>query len=69
MLPRFARLGYLAVATLLMTGCISTMVLVQQPEALIETDYRRILLLKLSLVAIMIAIAVCNRLVFSPAFF
>ena len=69
MLPRFARLGYVAVATLLMTGCINTMVLVQRPEALIGTDYGRILLLKLSLVAIMIAIAICNRLVFSPAFF
>ena len=66
MLPRFARLGYVAVATLLMTGCINTMVLVQRPEALIGTDYGRILLLKLSLVAIMIAIAICNRLVFSP---
>ena len=52
-----------------MTGCINRMVLVQRPEVLIETDYGRILLLKLSLVAIMIAIAVCNRFVFSPAFF
>jgi putative copper resistance protein D len=66
MLPRFARLGYVAVATLLMTGCINTMVLVQRPEALIGTDYGRILLLKLGLVAMMIAIAACNRLVFSP---
>jgi putative copper resistance protein D len=66
MLPRFARLGYVAVATLLMTGCINTMVLVSRPEALIVTDYGRILLLKLGLVAMMIAIAICNRLIFSP---
>jgi putative copper resistance protein D len=66
MLPRFSLLGYIAVATLIMTGCINTMILVQRPEALIETDYGRILLLKLGLVAMMIAIATCNRLVFSP---
>jgi putative copper resistance protein D len=66
MLPRFALLGYVAVATLIMTGCINTMVLVSRPEALIATDYGRILLLKLGLVAMMIAIAICNRLVFSP---
>ena len=65
MLPRFSLLGYIAVVTLLMTGCINTIVLVQRPEGLIGTDYGRLLLLKLSLVAIMIAIATYNRLVFS----
>jgi Na+/proline symporter len=62
----FSAVIIVAVGTLLMTGCINTMVLVQRPEALIGTEYGRILLLKLSLVAIMIAIAICNRLVFSP---
>jgi putative copper resistance protein D len=66
MLPRFARLGYVAVATLLMTGCINTIVLVPSPQALFGTEYGRILLLKLGLVVMMIAIAICNRLVFSP---
>jgi putative copper resistance protein D len=66
MLPRFARLGYIAVATLLITGCINTLALVPRPEALIGTDYGRILSLKLGLVVMMIAIAICNRFVFSP---
>jgi putative copper resistance protein D len=66
MLPRFARMGYVAVATLLMTGCINTLVLVPRPEALVETEYGGILLSKLGLVVVMIAIAMCNRLVFSP---
>lgn len=65
MLPRFSLLGYIAVATLLMTGCINAMVLIPRPEEAIGTDYGRLLLLKLSLVAIMIAIAIYNRLVFS----
>jgi copper resistance protein D len=66
MLPRFTRLGYVAVAALLTTGCVNTMALVAQPEALIATDYGRILLVKLGLVLIMIAIALRNRLALSP---
>jgi putative copper resistance protein D len=65
-LPRFSKIGYVAVAALLVTGCINTIVLVARPGALIETDYGRVLLVKISLVMTMIAIAGCNRFVFSP---
>ena len=65
-LPRFSKMGYAAVAALLVTGCINMMVLVARPEALIATDYGRLLLVKIGLVVMMIAIAICNRLVLSP---
>lgn len=65
-LPRFSRLGYGAVAVLLLTGCINTASLIAGPEQFFSSEYGLVLLVKLTLVAVMLAIAVANRLVLSP---
>jgi putative copper resistance protein D len=66
LLPRFSRVGYLAVAVLLMTGCFNAIVLLARPDALIGTSYGQVLLLKVGLVAVMVAFAIGNRLWLSP---
>jgi putative copper resistance protein D len=65
-LPRFSRLGYIAVAALLLTGCINTVILVPRPEQLLTSDYGRVLLVKLGLVALMVAFALLNHFVLAP---
>jgi putative copper resistance protein D len=65
-LPRFSRLGYVAVAALLLTGCINTIILVPRPEQLLASDYGRVLLVKLALVALMVAIALLNHFSLAP---
>jgi copper resistance protein D len=66
LLPRFSRVGYVAVAILLMTGCFNAIILLERLDDLIATDYGRVLFLKIGLVAAMVAIAVGNRLMLSP---
>ncbi|HEU5277225.1 MAG TPA: copper homeostasis membrane protein CopD [Xanthobacteraceae bacterium] len=63
---RFSVMGYWAVALLLISGCINAVVLVPSPASLIESDYGRALLIKLTLVAVMVAVALRNRLVLTP---
>ena len=63
---RFSGVGYGAVALLLVSGCINALVLVPSPASLIESDYGRALLVKLALVAVMLAVALRNRLVLTP---
>jgi putative copper resistance protein D len=65
-LPRFSRLGYGAVAALLLTGCINTALLVPSPDLLLTGEYGRLLIVKLTLVVAMVAIAIVNRLVLAP---
>jgi putative copper resistance protein D len=67
--PRFSRLGYVAVGLLLATGFLNTIVLVPRPESLVTTAYGRTLLIKIGLVALMIGIAVRNRFILAPRLF
>ena len=64
--PTFSRLGYGAVGLLLVSGVLNAIILVSRPELLITTTYGRVLLVKISLVFIMIAIAARNRFILSP---
>ncbi len=65
-LRRFSTLGYWAVALVLITGCINALVMVPRPASLISSDYGRALLLKLAFVALMVAIAIVNRVTLTP---
>ncbi len=65
-LQRFSRIGYWAVALLLISGCINTFVMVPRPASLIGSDYGQVLLIKLGLAAVMVAIAIVNRMVLTP---
>jgi putative copper resistance protein D len=65
-LPRFSRIGYGAVALLVISGCINAMILVPRPERLIGTQYGHVLLVKIALASLMIAIAVVNRVALTP---
>jgi copper resistance protein D len=65
-LRRFSAMGYWAVALLVVTGCINAFVMVPRPASLIGSDYGRALLVKLAFVAVMVAIAIVNRLALSP---
>ena len=47
-LPRFSHVGYAAVTLLLASGCTNALVLLPRPEALITTDYGRVLLVKIA---------------------
>jgi putative copper resistance protein D len=63
---RFSGFGIVAVATLLGTGAFNTYLLTDSITDLIETDYGRLLLLKLGLFATMVAFAAFNRLYWTP---
>jgi putative copper resistance protein D len=65
-LPRFSRIGYWAVALLVISGCVNALVLVATPDRLVTTDYGRMLLIKIGLAVAMVAVALVNRLVFTP---
>jgi putative copper resistance protein D len=66
---RFSTLGVLSVATILCTGSINTWYLAGSIPALTETDYGRLLLLKIALFLGMVAIAAVNRLRLIPRLF
>jgi copper resistance protein D len=66
-LPRFSHIGYGAVALLVGSGCINALILVPRPERLIGTDYGRVLLVKIALALLMVAFAVVNRVLLTPA--
>lgn len=63
---RFSIMGMVSVATLLLTGFINAAILVGSVHALVVTEYGRLLLLKLVLFAIMLVLALVNRLVLTP---
>lgn len=63
---RFSIMGMVSVLTLLLTGFINAAILVGSIHTLIVTDYGRLLLLKLVLVALMLILALINRLVLTP---
>jgi copper resistance protein D len=63
---RFSILGIISVATLLVTGTINAWILVGSFEALLVTEYGRILTLKIIAFAVMLAFATFNRLWLMP---
>jgi putative copper resistance protein D len=63
---RFSMLGLVAVATILATGIVNTWGLVGDGRALIETQYGRLLLVKVALFSVMVGIAAVNRLKLAP---
>ncbi|HEX7775573.1 MAG TPA: copper homeostasis membrane protein CopD [Parvibaculum sp.] len=63
---RFARLGYAAVALVLASGFVNVWFLVGSLHALEGTFYGHLLLVKLALVAAMLALAVLNRVRLAP---
>ena len=63
---RFSFLGIVSVATILATGTVNTWMLAGDVPALVGTDYRRLLLLKIRLFIAMVAIAAFNRVRLTP---
>jgi copper resistance protein D len=63
---KFSTLGIASVATLLIAGSINTWYLAGSVAALTETDYGRLLLIKIALFLVMVAIAAVNRLRLTP---
>jgi copper resistance protein D len=59
---RFSTLGLISVATLLATGIVNGWILVGNPNFLTSTFYGQLLLAKVGLFAVMVIIAVLNRL-------
>lgn len=66
-LVRFSRYGHLAVALVLMTGAIDS-VLIVGPNWSLSSAYIRLLVLKMGLVAVMVGIALYNRYWLVPRF-
>jgi putative copper resistance protein D len=58
---RFSRLGIVCVAALLASGAVNSWNLLAGPRDLLNTDYGRLVLLKIGLFAAMICIAAVNR--------
>jgi copper resistance protein D len=65
-LHRFSNLGILSVAIILATGVINTWVLVGGVDGLTNTDYGRLLVLKITLFLAMLGFAAVNRLRLTP---
>ena len=63
---RFSTLGLAAVGTILATGIVNTWNLIGSWDALFDTDYGRLLALKVVLFAAMVSIAAFNRMRLSP---
>jgi copper resistance protein D len=63
---RFSTLGVVSVATLLLTGSVNTWYLAGSVPALTETNYGRLLLVKIALFLGMVAVAAFNRLSLTP---
>jgi putative copper resistance protein D len=63
---RFSALGMMAVAALIASGTFNAWVMVGSFRALATTLYGQVLLVKLALFAVMLAVAISNRLYFMP---
>lgn len=63
---RFSTLGLTAVVVLIASGAVNAWFLVGSIPALFETDYGRLLLVKLVFVAAMVSLAAVNRMVLTP---
>ena len=63
---RFSVLGMASVATLLGSGIVNAWILVGSVNGLIVTQYGRLLMLKMTLFAVMVAFAAVNRFSLAP---
>jgi putative copper resistance protein D len=63
---RFSSLGIVSVATLVISGAVNTWILVGSFRGLIETEYGRVLMLKIAIFATMLAFAAANRFWLTP---
>ncbi len=63
---RFSPLGVLSVGTLVATGVVNTWVLAGSVPALLDTDYGRLLLVKVALFLAMLSFGAINRLWLTP---
>jgi copper resistance protein D len=63
---RFSTLGILSVATLLVTGIVNTWYLAGNVDALTQTQYGRLLVIKIALFLVMVGVAAINRLRLTP---
>jgi len=63
---RFSTLGIVSVGTLFGSGLVNTWVLAGSVPALINTDYGRLLLIKIALFLVMLLFAAVNRLWLTP---
>jgi copper resistance protein D len=63
---RFSVFGIAAVVTLLITGVINALLLTDSVASLADTDYGRLLLIKIGLFALMVALASINRWFWTP---
>ncbi|MGH6897179.1 MAG: copper resistance CopC/CopD family protein, partial [Geminicoccaceae bacterium] len=67
LLRAFSAGAIIAVAGLLLAGVVLSALQLRTPSALIATDYGRLLLLKLAVVALLLGLGAINRLVLTPA--
>jgi copper transport protein len=67
LLAAFSIRAVVAVACLMLAGAVLAALQLRTPSALIATDYGRLLLLKLALVALLLGLGAINRLVLTPA--
>ncbi|HTV90168.1 MAG TPA: copper homeostasis membrane protein CopD [Stellaceae bacterium] len=60
-LPHFSQVGYAAVALIVVTGTVNSVMLVGSFRALLETPYGRLLMVKIALFLAMVGLALINR--------
>lgn len=63
---RFSQIALITVIALILTGTGSAVLILDSPAALVESDYGRILIVKVTLVACAGAVALWNRIVLLP---
>ena len=66
-LIRFSRWGHLAVALVLLTGVINSLIILGSWPLDVDSPYQRLLLFKTALVALMVMVALANRYAVVPA--
>jgi copper transport protein len=67
LLNRFSRIAVPVVAALVLTGLLLAVIQLEKPQALVETSYGLLLLVKLALVVSLLALAALNRYRLTPA--
>ncbi|WP_249168099.1 copper homeostasis membrane protein CopD [Bradyrhizobium elkanii] len=65
---RFSTLGIVSVATILLSGVVNAAILVGSLHGLVATEYGRLLMLKITMFAVMLALAAINRFRLTPQF-
>lgn len=66
-LIRFSRWGHVAVVLVIVTGIINNLIILDRWPLNMDSDYQRLLLIKMVLVALMVMLALTNRYVIVPA--